>query len=117
MQLLERVLAVYRCQPPPFLVVWLLDPDVVAGAGPQQVDIALWRFDLLGRSLDPWPAQSPSLGFGREGMTAIEAERVPGRHRLGTGTGYFVSRAARSKTSSVIGTVSLPVKVFCWLGW
>jgi hypothetical protein len=25
--------------------------------------------------------------------------------------------AARAKTASSIGSVSFPVKVFCWLGW
>ena len=28
-----------------------------------------------------------------------------------------ISRRARANTASNIGTVSLPVKVFCWLGW
>ncbi|HEX8958560.1 MAG TPA: hypothetical protein VF770_01925 [Solirubrobacterales bacterium] len=37
-------------QPP--LLVGLLDLDVGAGAGPQQVEVALGRFHLLGRSLD-----------------------------------------------------------------
>ena len=27
------------------------------------------------------------------------------------------SSLARAKTASSIGSVSLPVKVFCWLGW
>ena len=28
-----------------------------------------------------------------------------------------MSRRARANTASNMGTVSLPVKVFCWLGW
>src|SRR3954467_2426848 len=30
---------------------------------------------------------------------------------------YAASARARWKTASSIGSVSLPVKVFCWLGW
>ena len=40
-----------------------------------------------------------------------EAPRMRARHAAAT------SARARVKTASSIGSVSLPVKVFCWLGW
>ena len=38
------------------------------------------------------------------------------RHTPYTGASPATSRA-RAKTASSIGSVSLPVNVFCWLGW
>ena len=44
-----------------------------------------------------------------------------GRSRSSTRSGEIaaaaVSARARVKTASIIGSVSLPVNVFCWLGW
>ena len=37
--------------------------------------------------------------------------------RLALGRGASVSARARPSTASIIGSVSLPVNVFCWLGW
>ena len=36
---------------------------------------------------------------------------------LWTSPSYSDTSMARRNTSSIIGGVSLPVKVFCWLGW
>ena len=37
--------------------------------------------------------------------------------RRGGASAGSASSLARARTASVIGSVSLPVKVFCWLGW
>ena len=43
---------------------------------------------------------------------------VTGYRRLATRCGYrAASSLARANTASIIGSVSLPVNVFCWLGW
>ena len=59
-------------------------------------------------------------GLAEAGRAAAQAQGARARRRL-TG-GPTVSRPvasarARAKTASSMGSVSLPVKVFCWLGW
>ena len=48
--------------------------------------------------------------------TADVVARLPGGRAWVSST-LARQRAARSKIASIIGSVSLPVNVFCWLGW
>ena len=45
------------------------------------------------------------------------ARRASGRIRVSERHQEPTKLPARAKTASIIGSVSLPVNVFCWLGW
>ena len=53
------------------------------------------------------------IGFERELRGKAAGERNDRRRT----TDQPASSTARSNTASSIGSVSLPVNVFCWLGW
>ena len=58
-------------------------------------------------------------GEGQQTGVGTADERGPRGRRLAVDSGGYpaASRRASAKTSSSIDCVSLPVKVFCWLGW
>ena len=70
------------------------------------------RYSWLRRSTAS-SATDPSAANGVMSGTYTPSSRRPARHgREGTAS---ASSRARRKTSSIIGSVSLPVNVFCWL--
>ncbi len=52
-----------------------------------------------------------------EQQQELEGERRPGRRVSGRPGQRPASARARTNTSSSMRSVSLPVNVFCWLGW
>ena len=56
----------------------------------------------------------------RATRTGLACHATSSQYRVGTAClerRYRGMIAARRRMSSSIGSVSLPVKVFCWLGW
>ena len=63
-------------------------------------------------------AENHSRVLGVNSSRDISAERSePGRPVSALQGPDLTAFAARSNTASIIGSVSFPVNVFCWLGW
>ena len=85
----------------------------------------------VGAAAQAGPCVAPALARARRPRAGPSLRRAPARPqaglshglRLAAGPGVSSRRLrpartrARSNTASNIGSVSLPVKVFCWLGW